>query len=80
MVKKMRILSETKLAIDDLYERIKEQNRVRVPTAGVKEDAGDVDHFVQCKTDLKTWLDKLHALQFRILDLQDIASDKFKGK
>jgi hypothetical protein len=67
----MRILSETKLAIDDLYERIKDQNKKRVLTAG-KVD-GDVDASESKEgSDLKGYLDRLHALQFRVLDLQDI--------
>ena len=66
----MRILSECKLAIDDLYERIKDQNRKRVINAG----KADIDNGDESKSasDLKSWLDKLHALQFRVLDLQDI--------
>ncbi|KAJ3326349.1 Coiled-coil domain-containing protein 42 [Boothiomyces sp. JEL0866] len=71
---RLRMLSETKLAIDDLYERIKDQNKMRVLTArkiepDQSESSGD---FMSKSTDLKSWLDKLHALQFRVLDLQDI--------
>ncbi|KAJ3269894.1 Coiled-coil domain-containing protein 42 [Terramyces sp. JEL0728] len=71
---RLRMLSETKLAIDDLYERIKDQNKMRVLTArkvdlDQTENLGD---YSSKSTDLKSWLDKLHALQFRVLDLQDI--------
>jgi hypothetical protein len=70
------MLSETKLAIDDLYERIIDQNQKRVLTAGkIKENVGEDDHN-QTKSDLNIWLDKLHALQFRVLDLADIADLK----
>lgn len=72
----MRMLSETKLAIDDLYERIISQNQKRVLTAGnITENLGEDDHNL-AKSDLKFWLDKLHALQFRVLDLADIADIK----
>jgi hypothetical protein len=52
-------MSETKLAIDDLYERIKDQNGKRI----VKGDE---------ELEMKTWIEKLNAIQFRILDLEDI--------
>ncbi|KAI8899896.1 hypothetical protein BC833DRAFT_584009 [Globomyces pollinis-pini] len=73
---RMRMLSETKLAIDDLYERIKDQNKKRVLTTTEKEttDPTSTEHgtLVKGSSNLKSWLDKLHALQYRVLDLQDI--------
>jgi hypothetical protein len=62
----MRILSETKLAIDDMYERIREQNKKRVIMMANTNDDQKADN------DLKVWLFKLHALQFRIKDLNGI--------
>lgn len=73
----MRILSEAKLAIDDLYERIKDQNKKRVPTKEAEAAAEQGADQKQSVTDLKSWFEKLHALQFRILDLDDITSEYF---
>ncbi|KAJ3257204.1 Coiled-coil domain-containing protein 42 [Boothiomyces macroporosus] len=70
---RLRMLSETKLAIDDLYERIKDQNKMRVLTARkVELDQPEASGDMSKSAGLKSWLDKLHALQFRVLDLQDI--------
>lgn len=72
----MRMLSETKLAIDDLYERIKDQNKNRVLSTG-KDEAGPeptADYGNSLKTDTRSWLEKLSALQFRVLDLNDITT------
>lgn len=72
----MRMLSETKLAIDDLYERIKDQNMRRVLNAGKAENEDSQATDYGKNNDLKAWLDKIHALQFRVLDLQDITQRK----
>ena len=65
----MRVLSETKLAIEDMYGRIKDQNRRRVMTIPKNLDSNS-------DSDWKVWVFKLQALQFRIKDLSDIAEAK----
>jgi hypothetical protein len=69
------------MAIDDLYERIKDQNYNRVVMSGNQEEAQESTD-PSTKHDLKSWVDKLHAIQFRIIDLQDISVqwDSKKGK
>ncbi len=70
------MMSETKLAIDDLYDRIKDQNKKRVVTAGVNSEEGGAEQDTENSSNhnLRSWIDKLHALQFRVLDLQDIST------
>ncbi|KAI8922618.1 hypothetical protein BC831DRAFT_474976 [Entophlyctis helioformis] len=108
---RMRILSETKLAIDDLYDRISTRSRVKHTSsadAGGGGGPGDQGGIVLgtgtgvgligsglggaggagagpgtagaggiimlgAYKDEKTWAEKLHALQYRVLDLQDIS-------
>lgn len=54
----MRLLGETKLAIDDLYDRCTKRDiHHNSETVGV--EGGDE----------KTWAGKLRVLQFRVLDL-----------
>ena len=74
------MLSETKLAIDNLYERTKEQSKKNAFNNDVLETIMDE------KTDLKAaksthddknYTNKLHALQFRVLDLEDIIKFEF---
>ena len=77
----MRMLSETKLAIDDLYERTKEQSRKK-STKNDNMDLSSNDNIPESKPikmsyDDKSYTVKLHALQFRVLDLEDII--KFEG-
>lgn len=75
------MLSETKLAIDDLYERTKEQSKKK----STKNDSSDLslnDSVPETKPikmsyDDKSYTVKLHALQFRVLDLEDII--RFEG-
>lgn len=73
----MRLLSETKLAIDDLYERTREQNKRRTINDDSIELGGDGNDgkpgsLSKSVVDARTYIAKLHALQFRVLDLQDI--------
>mgnify|MGYP000887629244 CR=1 FL=1 len=60
------------MSVLEVWLPIKDQNKKRVLTAG-KEDAGDTDYST---SNLVAWLDKLHALQFRVLDLQGITAEK----
>jgi hypothetical protein len=54
----MRLLSETKLAIDDLYDRCTKR---------------EIQQTQETETgDEKTWTGKLRVLQYRVLDLADI--------
>lgn len=74
------MLSETKLAIDDLYERTKEQNKKKAFNNDVLEaiiDGTQDMKAVKTSHDEKNYAVKLHALQFRVLDLEDII--KFEG-
>lgn len=75
------MLSETKLAIDDLYERTKEQSRKK-STWNDNMDLSSNDNIPESKPikmsyDDNSYTVKLHALQFRVLDLEDII--KFEG-
>jgi Skp family chaperone for outer membrane proteins len=68
-------MSETKLAIDDLYERIKEHSQKRVTSSNANgEESGEPNETTTSHHDMKSWYDKLHAIQFRIMDLQDITA------
>jgi hypothetical protein len=64
------------LAIDDLYERIKEQNTLRVLNTN-KMDMEKEDMALRSSS-LKEWISKLQNLQFRILDLEDIVQFETK--
>lgn len=55
----MRLLSETKLAIDDLYDGC---TRRDVQSTAQEVEPGDE----------KTWAGKLRVLQYRVLDLAGI--------
>jgi hypothetical protein len=54
----MRLLSETKLAIDDLYDRCTKREIQQTQ----ETETGDEN----------TWTGKLRVLQYRVLDLADI--------
>ncbi|KAK5667630.1 hypothetical protein QVD99_005746 [Batrachochytrium dendrobatidis] len=87
---RMRIISETKLAIDDLYDRIAVRSRVVnvVQSDTVGGEGNDVNvqgpntvpvttgvaaiMSMSASTEQKTLTEKLHALQYRVLDMQDI--------
>ena len=60
----MRLLSETKLAIDDLYDRCVRRNTFK---AGENPEAPEATNVQE---EEKTLTGKLHALQYRVLDLQ----------
>lgn len=59
----MCLLSETKLAIDDLYERCTKRSMEAINYEETDQEAPVAERE-------KTWGEKLHTLQFRVLDLQ----------
>jgi CRISPR/Cas system-associated endoribonuclease Cas2 len=63
---RMCLLSETKLAIDDLYDRCTKRSMLVVDQSRDEGVSSNVD---------KSWTEKLHTLQFRVLDLQGISNN-----
>ena len=77
MKERMRMLSESKLAIDDLFDRITNRSHVHGDIANPEMGlaalgASQASLKAEVPKDDKTPAEKLHALQFRILDLQGL--------